>query len=97
MISTPNATVSANENQQVTLTCQVTPVNSLTDLYWTKDGQRISTSNATKYSGGSTAVPNLTIYSLSPSDGGSYVCVATNQFGSTPSGNTTLNLQCKQT
>ncbi|CAL1547886.1 unnamed protein product, partial [Lymnaea stagnalis] len=93
VISTPNATINANENQQVTLTCQVTPLNSLTDLYWTKDGQRLSTTNAAKYSGGTSAVPSLTIYSLSPSDGGAYVCVATNQFGTTPSGNVTLNLQ----
>ncbi|XP_059165768.1 hemicentin-1-like [Physella acuta] len=85
LIVTPNTNITVNENQQVTLSCQVTPLNTLTELYWLKDGQRLVTSNTVKYSGGTTATPSLTILSLTPIDKGSYSCVARNSYGNSSS------------
>ena len=79
----------------MTLQCQVTPLNSLTDLFWTKDGQKLISTDSVRYSGGNKTVPSLTIYSSTPEDTGNYVCVAANRFGNSSGGNTTLTITCK--
>ncbi|XP_035828095.1 hemicentin-1 [Aplysia californica] len=84
-----------NEGQSVTVPCTVTPLNGLTDLYWTKDGQRIDPSSSSRYSGGTVTTPSLTISSVQSGDSGTYVCVATNNFGTGSGGNVNLIIPYK--
>ncbi|KAK0043006.1 hemicentin-1, partial [Biomphalaria pfeifferi] len=96
VITPPNSTnVPGQENTTVTLDCQVAPLDSLSDLYWTKNGVRLNTSGSSKYSGGTKSIPNLTINSMTDSDVGRYKCVSTNNFGTTEGPNITVNLEYK--
>lgn len=72
----------------VTINCSVTTkLNSTTidDVQWLRNGSNLNTTNGEKYSGGTVATPSLSIQDLGPDDGGKYVCVASNQFGTTNS------------
>ncbi|KAK6963488.1 hemicentin-1, partial [Biomphalaria glabrata] len=96
VITPPNSTnVPGQENTTVTLDCQVAPLDSLSDLYWTKNGVRLNTTGSSKYSGGTKSIPNLTINSMTDSDVGRYECVAVNNFGTTEGPNITVNLEYK--
>ncbi|KAK6963489.1 hemicentin-1, partial [Biomphalaria glabrata] len=96
VISPPNSTnVPSQENTTVTLECQVAPLDSLSDLYWTKNGVKLNTTGSSKYSGGTKSIPNLTINSMTDSDVGRYECVAINNFGTTEGPNITVNLEYK--
>ena len=58
----------------VTLICQVTS-GTATGISWTKDGNTLTIGN--RYSGGSVNTPSLSISGVVQSDGGNYVCQAT--------------------
>jgi hypothetical protein len=54
-------------------------------ISWTSNGVSIAIDNS-KYTGGNTANPSLTINNFQSIDAGSYVCSATNAVGASTSG-----------
>ncbi|XP_071159626.1 hemicentin-1-like isoform X19 [Mytilus edulis] len=80
----------------ITLVCTVTSTPGATSVVWQRTTNGVTTTislaNANKYSGSSVNVPSLTIFSSAESDEGSYVCRATNQFGTGQSTATTLTV-----
>ncbi|XP_063428591.1 hemicentin-1-like isoform X14 [Mytilus trossulus] len=80
----------------ITLVCTVTSTPAATSVVWQRTTNGVTTTislaNANKYSGSSVNVPSLTIFSSAESDEGSYVCRATNQFGTGQSTATTLTV-----
>ena len=72
----------------VTINCSVTTnldSTTIDDVQWLKNGNNLNTTNGNRYSGGTVATPSLSILNLGPDDVGEYVCVASNQFGTTNS------------
>ncbi|XP_052058076.1 hemicentin-1-like isoform X7 [Mytilus californianus] len=80
----------------ITLVCTVTSTPGATSVVWQRTTNGVTTTislaNTNKYSGSSVNVPSLTIFSSAESDEGSYVCQATNQFGTGSSSATTLTV-----
>jgi len=74
----------------VTITCTVSADPGATRIIWqiinpaTSQGVNIDTSIA-KYSGGTLAIPSLTINPVGESDEGTYQCLAENAIGTTTS------------
>lgn len=74
----------------VTITCTVSADPGATRIIWqiinpaTNQGVNIDTSIG-KYSGGTLAIPSLTINPVGESDEGNYQCLAENAIGTTPS------------
>jgi hypothetical protein len=60
--------------------CTVQSTPAAQSISWTSNGVSIAIDNS-KYTGGNTANPSLTINNFQPSDAGSYVCSATNAAG----------------
>ena len=87
--------MTGTEPQSMTIACDVDALPALTSLTWYKGGQLLDISSTSRYSGGTTITPNLTIVSVGPDDAGTYYCVASNSIGSTTSGTTTLTVRCK--
>ena len=54
-----------------------------------------SASNPSKYSGGTTSTPSLTIKSLTTSDAGLYRCKADNNVGRGEGGNLEVQVNCE--
>ncbi|XP_076112265.1 hemicentin-1-like isoform X5 [Mytilus galloprovincialis] len=88
-ISPSNADVLQGQSQLIS--CTVTGTPSATAISWrfTPSGssqqQTLSLGNTAKYSGGTTQNPSLTVQNFQSSDGGSYVCSATNAVGTSSS------------
>ncbi|XP_076112262.1 hemicentin-1-like isoform X2 [Mytilus galloprovincialis] len=88
-ISPANADVLQGQSQLIS--CTVTGTPSATAISWrfTPSGsnqqQTLSLGNTAKYSGGTTQNPSLTVLNFQSSDGGSYVCSATNAVGTSTS------------
>ncbi|XP_070202021.1 hemicentin-1-like isoform X2 [Littorina saxatilis] len=85
--------VNSTEPNQATLSCIVNALPAVTSLTWYKDGGILNTSDITRYSGGTTTTPSLTIFAAGAADAGSYYCVASNSIGSTTGGSIALNVQ----
>ena len=78
------------EGQSNTITCSVSSISDITDVKWTKTtavGNEIVNVVGVdgKFSGGTLSDPSLTINNIVKSDEGTYVCRATNCFGTTSS------------
>jgi hypothetical protein len=86
-ISPPSALVFQGSNQQIACTVQGTPAAQT--ISWTRNGVSIAIDNS-KYTGGNTANPSLTINNFQSSDAGSYVCSTTNAAGTLASGVSSL-------
>ena len=69
--------------------CTVQSTPAAQSISWTSNGVSIAIDNS-KYTGGNTAKPSLTINNFQPSDAGSYVCSATNAAGTSASGVSSL-------
>ena len=78
------------EGQSNTITCSVSSISVITDVTWIKItavGNEIVNvvSVDRKFSGGTLSDPSLTINNIAKSDEGTYMCRATNCFGTTSS------------
>ena len=91
-ISPPSGLVIQGSNQQIVCTVQSTAAAQ--SISWTSNGVSIAIDNS-KYTGGNTANPSLTINNFQPSDAGSYVCSATNAAGTSVSGVSSLTYRGK--
>ncbi|XP_059086618.1 uncharacterized protein LOC131883222 isoform X2 [Tigriopus californicus] len=79
-ISPTNITV--YESDEVTISCLVEAnPPELKSVRWYQDGQLLSVNNQTKYEGGTSKEPSLTIKSVEKEDIGVYSCVVENEVG----------------
>jgi hypothetical protein len=74
--------------QSHTITCSVSSIYDITDVTWIKTtAENYEIVNVVgvdgKFSGGTLCDPSLTINNIAKSDEGTYVCRATNCFGTT--------------
>ncbi|CAC5415117.1 unnamed protein product [Mytilus coruscus] len=78
----------------VTLQCTVTSNPSHTNVTWNKivNGQQTNIGSNSRYSGGSTNTPSLTISNAVDSDEGYYICTAVNAVGEGQSSQTYLDV-----
>ncbi|KAK3769148.1 hypothetical protein RRG08_034479 [Elysia crispata] len=93
IITPPPASVTGREGSSVTLPCEITPLDSLQELKWQRNGLDLAVSNSARYFGGTVSNPSLTILNPTDTDSGNYRCVATNQYGTSLGGVTTLDIQ----
>ncbi|XP_069107396.1 basement membrane-specific heparan sulfate proteoglycan core protein-like [Argopecten irradians] len=85
----PNVTVGSASyhtivGTNVNLQCTVTSSRSITNVFWQRginDVISVLTIDNVKYSGGSLALPSLTIISTQISDSGTYTCFGSNSIG----------------
>ncbi|GFO02843.1 hemicentin 1 [Plakobranchus ocellatus] len=91
-LTVPSSSVVGGRESSITLTCGVEAFPPLISLRWVKDGSQDidltqqTTLGQNKYSGGTAAVPDLTIRDLNETiDTGVYRCVAENSRGSVTS------------
>ncbi|XP_052061298.1 hemicentin-1-like isoform X3 [Mytilus californianus] len=93
-ISPANADVLQGQSQSITCTVTGTPAANSITWFFTPSGssqqQALSLGNTAKYSGGNTQNPSLTVQNFQSSDGGTYVCSATNAVGASTSTNSVL-------
>ncbi|XP_062603011.1 hemicentin-1-like isoform X19 [Saccostrea cucullata] len=96
-ITLPQSTYNINFGQDVTLVCNVTSDTTLTSVVWRKYNNGVPTNmvvtGLSRYSGGTTQTPSLTIRALVFNDSGIYDCSATNFAGTSVSGQITLNVR----
>ena len=95
IITPPPASVTGREGSSVTLPCEITPLDSLQELKWQRNGLDLAVSDSARYFGGTVSNPSLTILNPTDTDSGNYRCVATNQYGTSSGGVTTLDIQCE--
>ena len=84
------ANVKIVEGQSHTITCSISSISEITDITWIKTtavGYEIVNVVGVegKFSGGTLSDPSLTINNIVKSDEGTYVCRATNCFGTASS------------
>ncbi|TRY71608.1 hypothetical protein TCAL_03134, partial [Tigriopus californicus] len=94
-ISPTNITV--YESDEVTISCLVEAnPPELKSVRWYQDGQLLSVNNQTKYEGGTSKEPSLTIKSVEKEDIGVYSCVVENEVGVGESDNiSTVDVFCE--
>ncbi|XP_061169583.1 hemicentin-1-like [Saccostrea echinata] len=96
-ITLPQSTYNINYGQDVTLVCNVISDTTLTSVVWRKYNNSVPVNmvvtGLSRYSGGTTQTPSLTIRTLVFSDSGNYDCSATNSAGTSVSGQITLNVR----
>ena len=82
--------------QQVTITCTVSGTPTQTSVSWRKIVNGVQTNvninGNSRYSGGTTNSPSLTITNAELADEGSYICYATNSVGTSNSQTTVLDV-----
>jgi len=64
--------------------CTVQGTPAAQSISWTRNGVSIAIDNS-KYTGGNTTNPSLTINNFQSSDAGNYICSATNAAGTSTS------------
>ncbi|XP_033751405.1 hemicentin-1-like isoform X2 [Pecten maximus] len=99
-VSTPNAAPVVQHPQtsytqdvggSVTIGCVISANPGATSVVWTKNSATI-TIDGSKYQNGNTATPSLLIANLVLADAGTFVCGATNAFGSAQTTGATLTV-----
>ncbi|RUS78514.1 hypothetical protein EGW08_013726, partial [Elysia chlorotica] len=93
IITPPPASVTGREGTSVTLPCEITPLDSLQELKWQKNGLDLSVTDSARFFGGTVSTPSLTFLNPRDTDSGNYRCVATNQYGTSAGGVTNLDIQ----
>ena len=73
--------------------CTVQGTPAAQYISWTRNGISIAMNNS-KYTGGNTWNPSLTITSFHASDAGNYVCSATNAAGTSTSSVSSITYGC---
>ncbi|VDI12391.1 Hypothetical predicted protein, partial [Mytilus galloprovincialis] len=95
-VTIPQSSYSVVIGQQVTIPCTVTGTPTQTSVFWRKVVNGVQTNvdinGNSRYSGGTTSSPSLTIINTQSSDEGTYVCYATNSVGTSNSQNTFLDV-----
>ncbi|CAC5377805.1 unnamed protein product [Mytilus coruscus] len=95
-VTIPQSSYSVLIGQQLTLPCTVTGTPTQTNVFWMKVVNGVQTNvvinGNSRYTGGTTATPSLTITNAQSSDEGTYVCHATNIVGTSNSQNTFLDV-----
>ncbi|XP_063420714.1 hemicentin-1-like [Mytilus trossulus] len=95
-VSIPQSSYSVLIGQQVTILCIVTGTPTQTNVFWRKVADGVQTNvdinGNSRYTGGTTSSPLLTITNTQRSDEGIYVCHATNLVGTSNSQNTFLDV-----
>ncbi|XP_052106688.1 hemicentin-1-like [Mytilus californianus] len=80
----------------ITIPCIVTGTPTQTNVFWRQVVNGVPTNvvinGNSRYTGGSTSTPSLTITNTENSDEGTYVCYATNIVGTSNSQNSSLNV-----
>lgn len=90
-VNAPRVSYSAQTSNSVTLQCVVT--GTATAIYWYKSNQLLQIATNNRLSGASVQTPSLTISNVALSDGGEYVCSATNGYDTKRSSNIVLSVQ----
>ncbi|CAC5417136.1 HMCN [Mytilus coruscus] len=98
----PKSIVKVEENAifgtTVILDCEIISSPDVKSLTWLKNGDEIKkTANVTKYSGGTTHQPSLTIRNVDDTDKAEYICKVTNLVGTGTSNSVTFNIIGKPT
>ncbi|XP_071166173.1 basement membrane-specific heparan sulfate proteoglycan core protein-like isoform X2 [Mytilus edulis] len=95
-VSVPQSSYSVLIGQQVTILCIVTGTPTQTSVFWRKVVNGVQTNvdinGNSRYSGGTTSSPSLTITNTQRSDEGIYLCYATNIVGTSNGQNTFLDV-----
>ncbi|CAG2239189.1 HMCN [Mytilus edulis] len=95
-VSVPQSSYSVLIGQQVTIHCTVTGTPTQTNVFWRKVVNGVQTNvdinGNSRYSGGTTSSPSLTITNTQRSDEGIYLCYATNIVGTSNGQNTFLDV-----
>ncbi|XP_063424597.1 hemicentin-1-like isoform X1 [Mytilus trossulus] len=90
-VNAPRVSYSVQTSNSVTLQCVVT--GTATAIYWYKSNQLLQIATNNRLSGASVQTPSLTISNVALSDGGEYVCSATNGYDTKRSSNIVLSVQ----
>ncbi|XP_052103233.1 hemicentin-1-like [Mytilus californianus] len=95
-VNIPQSSYSVLTGQQITIPCTVAGTPTQTNVFWRKVVNGVQTNvvinGNSRYTGGTTATPSLTITNTQSSDEGTYVCFATNSVGTSNSQNTFLDV-----
>ncbi|CAG2194105.1 unnamed protein product [Mytilus edulis] len=95
-VTIPQSSYSVLIGQQVTVSCTVTGTPTQTNVFWRKVVNGVQTNvdinGNSRFTGGTTSSPSLTISNTQRSDEGIYVCYATNIVGTSNSQNTFLDV-----
>ncbi|CAC5377793.1 unnamed protein product [Mytilus coruscus] len=95
-VTIPQSSYSVLTGQQVTIPCTVTGTPTQNNVFWRKVVNGVQTNvdinGNSRYSGGTTSSPSLTITNTQSSDEGTYVCYASNNIGTSNSQNTFLDV-----
>nr|ATL23495.1 egg surface protein-1 [Mytilus edulis] len=94
-VNAPRVSYSVQTSNSVTLQCVVT--GTATAIYWYKSNQLLQIATNNRLSGASVQTPSLTISNVALSDGGEYVCSATNGYDTKRSSNIVLSVQAPLT
>ena len=104
-IATPvtnnGSSINIPQNRQVTLYCDTkvsNPSVSIIDLYWTKNGVRLTPSPESAVRnrvGGNVLFPDVTFHPVTPADSGVYSCVIVTGEETVKEANFTLEVICK--
>ncbi|XP_033752263.1 hemicentin-2-like isoform X2 [Pecten maximus] len=96
IVSVGQSAYSVGIGGTVTLVCNVNSGSSVTSVIWQKLAgavfQQVLITSNSRYSGGTTNSPSFSIMNAQTSDGGTFTCVASNQFGTGISSTTVLTV-----
>ncbi|CAC5377795.1 HMCN [Mytilus coruscus] len=95
-VTIPQSSYSVLIGQMITIPCIVTGTPTQTNVFWRQVVNGVPTNvvinGNSRYTGGSTSTPSLTIINTENSDEGTYVCYATNIVGTSNSQNSSLDV-----